>query len=206
MDHVIYFVGSGVAFFVGVAFVMLGVAISPFIAGRALQLARNLAVFIGGVLVAISAAPLDWWLYALLGALTAIWLPLEWCKAIVPRKTVITGRLGVLSIWLFASAIEMPYQITPSLPPMGNPKLLLIGDSVSAGVTEKDKGTWPKRLAQDHGIEVKDCSKMGATVGSRENKPNNSAMNRASSCWRSAATMSSARLARISSRSDLSFC
>ncbi len=42
----------------------------------------------------------------------------------------------------------------------------MIGDSVSAGVREGEEGTWPKRLAREQHIDIRDLSKMGATVGS----------------------------------------
>jgi len=42
----------------------------------------------------------------------------------------------------------------------------VIGDSVSAGMSDADKETWPKLLARQHDIDVRDFSKMGATVGS----------------------------------------
>ena len=44
--------------------------------------------------------------------------------------------------------------------------MFLIGDSVSAGMRDGEKGTWPKLLAEQHRIDVRDFSRMGATVGS----------------------------------------
>ena len=44
--------------------------------------------------------------------------------------------------------------------------MFLIGDSVSAGMSDSEKGTWPKLLAQTQNIDVRDFSKMGATVAS----------------------------------------
>jgi len=44
LDFVIYFIGSGIAFFAGVGCILLGVAFSSLVAGRAMQLARNLVV------------------------------------------------------------------------------------------------------------------------------------------------------------------
>jgi len=72
-----------------------------------MQLARNLVVLVGGVLVTISSTPLDWWLYAALGVATCIWLPLEWCNASVPKKSLIAARLVVFAIWSVALGLEI---------------------------------------------------------------------------------------------------
>jgi acyl-CoA thioesterase-1 len=166
LDPVIYFVGSGNAFFVGAAAVLLGLNISILASGRMLLLVRNLAVLIGVILVAISATPLPWELYAILALITCVWLPLEWLKARVWPKAMIAARTATLAVWLAALGMELPYHFTPTLPALENPVLFVIGDSVSAGMREREEGTWPKRLAQDRHIDVRDFSKMGATVGS----------------------------------------
>jgi acyl-CoA thioesterase-1 len=168
LDPVIYFIGSGAAFFVGAAAILLGLGISSVSSGRSLLLARNLAVLIGVVLVAISAAPLPWWLYAILALVTCVWLPLEWLKARARPKALLAARVATLVVWLIALAMELPYHFTPTLPALGNPPLFVIGDSVSAGMRDGEGGTWPKQLAQQHRIDVRDFSKMGATVGSAQ--------------------------------------
>lgn len=165
LDPIIFFVGSGLAFFVGVACILVGLT-SLVESGRAVSLARNLAVLVGGILVAISAAPLEWWWYALAASVTGVWLPVEWCKRLLPRRALVAARVAVLAVWLLALGLEVPYHVTPGLPPLDRPSLLLIGDSVSAGISDADKGTWPKRLAQQHSVDVVDCSRMGATVKS----------------------------------------
>jgi len=81
-----------------------------------------------------------------LGVATCIWLPLEWCNASVPKKSLIAARLVVFAIWSVALGLEMSYQIPPTLPALGRPTLFVIGDSVSAGMSDADKETWPKCL------------------------------------------------------------
>ncbi|MSQ94371.1 MAG: hypothetical protein EXR98_07425 [Gemmataceae bacterium] len=166
LDLAIYFVGSGLAFFVGLGSVILGVAGSASVQGRALQLARNLAVLIGGIFVAISAIPLDWWLYGLVATFTLIWLPLEWYANPAHKKIVLAARPAVLAAWLLALVMELPYHFTPTLPPLGNPTLYVIGDSISAGMTSVEQNTWPRKFEKKYEIDVGDFSQMGATVGS----------------------------------------
>jgi acyl-CoA thioesterase-1 len=162
LEALIYFVGSGLAFFVGVGMVVLGVSISPFTQRRLIGPARNLVVLLGGLFVAISAVPLNWWLYTALATLTSAWLAVEWFAT---GRRVVAARIAVAMIWVAALAIEMPYHFTPTLPALGKPKLFLIGDSVSAGMSEHEQGRWPSLFVNDHDLEVVDLSKMGATVG-----------------------------------------
>jgi len=166
LDYVIYFVGSGLAFFVGVTCILVGVAISPWTNARAISFARNMAVLLGGLLVAISAAPLDGWLYGVVAACTCVWLPIEWCNKWLPRTPVLALRVGVSSAWMIAVCMEAPYHLMPTLPALNRPTLFLIGDSVSAGMSDADKTTWPRLFAQQHPVDIRDFSRMGATVKS----------------------------------------
>jgi acyl-CoA thioesterase I len=167
LNLVIYFVGSGNAFFLGIALLVMGIGVSFLTLGRMLRLVRNLAVAVGVILIAISATPLPWWLYAILALFTLGWLSLEWRSPRVGRHVLLAARLVALAVWSAALAFELPYHFAPArLSPLGMPKLFVIGDSVSAGMKEGEQGTWPRLLAKKEGIEVDDFSKMGATVGS----------------------------------------
>ncbi len=166
LDYVIYFVGSGLAFFVGVAAILAGLAISLRAVGRAAAHARDLVVMLGGLFVVISAAPLEWWVYAVAAALTGVWLPLEWYRNILPSRVLGASRLAVLLVWLLALALEIPFHVTPALPLLNKPTLFLVGDSVSAGILESEKGTWPRLFAKQHDVDMRDFSKAGATVES----------------------------------------
>ena len=139
---------------------------SPFVRSRPLKIVRNLAVLIGGILVAISAVPLDCWLYVLLATVTVIWLPVEWFADAVGNKVLASARIAVAIVWLLALGQEVPFHFAPTLPALGKPAFFLIGDSVSAGMSDADKETWQKLLARAHDIDVRDFSRMGATVGS----------------------------------------
>jgi hypothetical protein len=199
----IYQVGSGNAFYFGVAGILLGLAISPFLPKKRLGLLRNLAVSIGGIFVAISATPLPWWFYAALTAITLVWLPLEWRKSFIPKKSIFAARMGMLLLWLTALGMELPYHFMPVLPALGNPVSFVIGDSISAGTSDGDKGTWPKLLAREHFIDVRDLSAMGATVRSARTA---SALTRVWSYLKSAATTCSAPPRPRNTATNLIFC
>src|SRR4051794_25248732 len=113
LDYVIFFFGSGFAFFVGVGGILMGLILSLRVRTRMTALARNLCVLLGCALVILSAAPLEWWLYGLAGITTCIWLGLEWTKSSWSRRTMVAARVAVLAVWLLALALELPYQMTP---------------------------------------------------------------------------------------------
>jgi acyl-CoA thioesterase-1 len=164
LDHLIFHIASGQAFFLGSGLILLGLALSA-VKSKAVLVLRDLGVLVGGIFVTVSATPLPYWLYGVLGAVTLTWLVLEWLTAKVGKKWLVSFRLALLVSWLIAIAVELPYHVMPLVPTLGRPDLFVIGDSVTAGTGDK-KTTWPRLLAQQQSIIVHDFSRMGATVAS----------------------------------------
>lgn len=156
----LWFAGSGVAFWAGGLVVLLGLFSDLFTRGRIEILFRNCALALGGFLVIISAIPLAWWLYGLLLGATLVWWFLKYQGLSSAKKF----RWLALTCWLLAFSWELPWWLMPVLPKLGKPELLLIGDSISAGISEDEKWTWPKLLSQKHQVQIRDCARMGATV------------------------------------------
>jgi acyl-CoA thioesterase-1 len=154
LDRFIYHIASGQAFFLGSALVLAGLLVSAVSGRGSLMVLRNLGVIVGGILVAVSATPLPYWLYGVVGCVSCIWLVLEWLRKKVPRRLLLSFRLAALVSWLLAVGMELPYHVTPSLTPLSVPALFVIGDSVTAGMGER----------------THDFSQMGATVTSAARK------------------------------------
>jgi acyl-CoA thioesterase-1 len=161
MSFVIFFFGSGFAFFAGVALVLLGVAVT-----RWRPRLSWVPAMLGLIVIALSAAPLPYWLYAVAGLITVVWFLAEAFRRKLARVSLIFARTGVAIVWLSAAALELPYLLGPDLDISGRPALWVVGDSVTAGLGDKKTETWPGILAHTHGIEVHDLSQMGATVAS----------------------------------------
>jgi len=164
VSWVIYFFGSGAAFFAGVGLVLAGVALVSFYRRGWSTAAANLCAFLGLALIALSATPLPYWLYGLAGAITLFWLVVERSR----RKALLRCRKWIRAatavVWLAAVAMEVPYHIAPTLPAGGRSRLYIFADSVAAGLGEPSKDTWPKLLAGSQSIDVRDHSQIGATV------------------------------------------
>lgn len=86
LDHLIYHIASGQAFFLGGGLILFGLALSATVKSKALLVLRDLGVIVGGIIVTISAVPLPYWFYGMLGFATVTWLVLEWLNAKVTRK------------------------------------------------------------------------------------------------------------------------
>ena len=158
----LYLVAGGQAFFIGVACLVVGVGLSDLAHRRGVRILRNLLVVGGVLLVGVAAPPWPLAGYLVLGMVTCIWLVGE------SRGVGWVGPLrGVMVVvWIGAGLAEGRYQIVPTPPPLGQPTLGIIGDSITAGTDDADLATWPKRLADRHRIKIHNHAVAGATVRS----------------------------------------
>jgi acyl-CoA thioesterase-1 len=166
MNWVIYFFGSEEVFFVGLGLVFAAAAFLSFYRRKWSTSASTLFVLIGLILIALSAAPLPYWLYAAAGLVSLLWLVAERVERRIFQNTRRCLRLSTVVLWSAGAVAEFPYQIAPSSEPAGRPTLYIFADSVAAGMGEASVETWPTLLARSHSIDVQDHSQMGAKVRS----------------------------------------
>lgn len=78
--------------------------------------------------------------------------------------------LRILTILLTLVAItwEVPYYRMPHLPVHNESGLYLIGDSISAGIGNKEIVCWPQLIREQHHIQIVDLSQPGATIESSQ--------------------------------------
>jgi acyl-CoA thioesterase-1 len=159
----VYHFASGQAFFSGIALVSLAVALAWKRTGRWWTRVRTVLACLGLILIAGSATPLPSWFYAVAGTLSIAWIGFEGLTSARLRSTKVGLRLAVLLAWWSGFAFELPYHFEPTLPPLRSPTVFVIGDSISAGIGG-EASTWPKLLADRHGIKVVDLSVAGLDV------------------------------------------
>jgi hypothetical protein len=70
LDHFIYHIASGQAFFLGSGLILLGLLLSVITKSKGWLVLRDLGVIIGGILVAISGTPLPNWCYGILACIS----------------------------------------------------------------------------------------------------------------------------------------
>lgn len=182
MSWLIYVFGSGLAFFIGCAFVLLAQA-GFLLANRGWRASLlSILALVGLIVVGLSAAPLSYWLYGVAGLLTLVWLAAERRRghelARNVAKTGATGskpespggvsrrllglRLAMAAVWFGAMLLEVPSHFLPRVPVLQQPVLYVLGDSVTAGIESGEQGVWPERLPPR--VEVHNFAEMGATA------------------------------------------
>ena len=166
MDLVVYLFGSGTVFFIGVGFVLVALVIFALVKRRWLTIFATVVAVVGLLLIALSATPLPYWLYAVSGGSTLLWLVAERSERERFKSARKWLRGLVAALWVICVAVEIPYRFAPTIVESGRPTLYIIGDSVTAGMSDPRKDTWPSLLAHAHSIEVVDLSQMGATLAS----------------------------------------
>jgi acyl-CoA thioesterase-1 len=166
MNWIVYLFGSGAAFFAGAGLVLAGVALAAFGRRPWMQRRASSAALFGLVFIALSATPLPYWFYAVAAAGTLGWLVAEGSKREWLRRRRVLFRAAAAALWLAGVALELPYHFLPAVPAAADPRLYLIGDSVSAGLGEAGVETWPRRLARSRAIVVTDFSQAAATTAS----------------------------------------
>ncbi|QDV37564.1 SGNH/GDSL hydrolase family protein [Tautonia plasticadhaerens] len=162
----VYHVASGHAFFTGAVCLIVAACLSYYARRRGIRTARNVLVLVGGSAVIVSATPLMPWAYLLLATVTLTWLAGEAYRKRLPDRWASRLRMSVALVWSAAMLAEVPYHLMPRVPPLGDPALGVIGDSVTAGIGGYEAVTWPALLADRNGVEVHDHSQMGANVAS----------------------------------------
>jgi acyl-CoA thioesterase I len=165
MNWIIFFFGSGAAFYSGVGLVIGAAVFLSVCERKGLVRLAVVSAFLGLLLIYLSAAPLPYWLYGVGGLISFVWLWAErsaWARLQKWRRLL---RISTVLCWSIATILEVPHVFVPTVGTVGSPRLYIFADSVTAGMGDKTV-TWPALLARTQGIEIKDFSQAGATVSS----------------------------------------
>lgn len=163
MAWLLYLFGGGLIFFVGIALVLLGVAVLAAARGKWKRRAATIAALLGALAVALSATPVSYLWYAVAAVAALTWLVGERTQGAWLARRRKWWRAAVVAAGLCGVALELPYQFAPRIETPARPTLYVIGDSVAAGTSADDRGTWPRLLASS-GVEVRDLARAGATT------------------------------------------
>ncbi len=177
---------GGDAFFTGIVLLVVAVVLANRTKWQRTR-GGSLSLIVAVLLIAASATPLPWWLYGLLAAAVIAWYGLLAARraeqgnntaegvtnAQVSSPNEPTGhrRLLLTAVLLLlivaAAGWELRWRFTPRVPLDDGGRLIILADSVTAGIGESEAVRWPELLADKNpSIEIDDRSKMGATVGS----------------------------------------
>jgi len=157
-DSILWFCAAGKSFFLGISLLIVSALLS-FMKRKPVAKYIVLLFSVCGLLaIVLSATPMN--IFLLL-----IWLTLFILTLLCQKRKAIYFGLFVF-VSLFIVALEMPYHQTKMFSIESYKAIYVIGDSVSAGMGNKDEKTWPVLLSEELDIPVINLSIAGATVHS----------------------------------------
>lgn len=160
---------GGDAFFLGLALLMTAALAAAWRDGRRIRVGFRLATIGAWIVIAASGTPLPLWFYGLGLLLTGLSF---WPRRVAPEASKSDRRFrivaGLLVCWGAAGAAwEFSYRLPPHLTDDARyDTLVVIGDSVSAGLIGEGERTWPKQFRERYLDRVIDLSAAGATARS----------------------------------------
>ena len=160
---------DGDVFFLGIAALITASVVKIFFRKTARFPLSRLGIFAGVILVGLSSTPLPLWFYCLWGIaiLGALFDRKNNLEVLSIRKNLVSIILIVLS--LIAAMAELPYHMQPSIPIGHANKIIVIGDSISAGIGNESE-LWPAILQSEIGIRVINISEPGLKVAGAAEK------------------------------------
>ena len=131
VNALVYHIASGQAFFSGVVLIHVAWLVGVRQGGRWPARARNALALAGLLLIAVSATPLPMGFYLVAGMASLAWLAAEGIEAGAAQRVRPWPRLAVLAVWWVGMAMELPYHQMPQVPRMGDPVVVVVGDSLA---------------------------------------------------------------------------
>ncbi len=160
MNWLVYHIVSGQAFFTGTVLLVFAALAST----RRRPFLNRLVVIsflIGAIAIFVSSTPIASWFAVVAGAFILAWIASRYYMQLRPW-----AAYGLAGWVLLGGILEIPYHHTPTLHQVLGRQIAVIGDSVTAGMSDDESGTWPVILAREHQLAVQDISHMGETASS----------------------------------------
>ena len=168
MNPIVLQLANGNLFFVGLVMIVAALFLRLWFEGRILGLVLRIGYIAGIVFVIFSATPLSLWLYCLwFGLCVAAALVVFSKKLSFQRKMLVSFTISLCS--LVMCLVELPYHLSPTIKASPKQLLFVVGDSISAGISAKDRA-WPDVLADISHFKVINLAKPAATVETAMNQ------------------------------------
>jgi len=162
MNPIVLQFANGNLFFVGLVMMVACLFLRLWYKSRIFGLVLRIGYIAGIVLVIFSATPLSIWLYFL-------WFGLCVTTALVVFSSKFSFQSKILLSFiillcsLVMGLIELPYHLSPTIRVSPKQTIFVVGDSISAGITPKERA-WPNVLADISHSKVINLAIAGSTV------------------------------------------
>jgi len=167
-----YQLAGGDFFLPATTLLILTVIIADVVRRRWLIMACLMVQLVAITIITLSAAALPWWFYAVWAIALLTWLVPGLFKYWKCRRAI---RAVVVLCTLVAAGMELSYRRLRPLPTAHFPRLIVVGDSITAGLGRAGETTWPVVLRSQHGVQIFDLSRAGCTVRQAANSIQTSA-------------------------------
>jgi acyl-CoA thioesterase-1 len=162
VNPIVLQLANGNLFFVGLFMIVATLFLRLWFEGRILGLVLRIGYISGIVFVIFSASPLPVWLYCMWFGLCVTAAPVVFSQKLsFQRKILMSFAVSLCS--LVMCLVELPYHLSPTIKVSPKQSIFVIGDSISAGISAKDR-TWPDVLADISNFKVINLAKPAATV------------------------------------------
>jgi acyl-CoA thioesterase I len=162
MNPIVLQLANGNSFFVGLFMIVAALFLRLWFEGRLPGLALRISYIAGIVFVIFSATPLSIWLYCLwFGLCVTAALVVFRNKFSFPRKMLTSFVVLICSLAMCLT--ELPYHLSPKIKVLPQQSIFVIGDSISAGISAKERA-WPEVLGDISHFKVINLAKPAATV------------------------------------------
>ncbi len=113
-------------------------------------------------LLGISTAAVPWWGLGMLPLSLGIWSVRGWRpERIRLQRFVTVCPVAIACVFL---TMEIGWVVRPSMSPVAERSIVVLGDSLSAGLGEGEGTPWPFQLRDWHHVQVHNLSEAGATT------------------------------------------
>ena len=113
-------------------------------------------------LLGVCTAAYPWWLLGTLLATVGVWFVHPWLAVSGKVRNAITVAPIMLSSIVVAT--EAGWAMRPAISPISERSVVVFGDSLSAGLGEKEGTPWPDQLRDRKHVAVTNLSEAGATT------------------------------------------
>lgn len=113
-------------------------------------------------LLGVSTVAAPWWVIGLLIATIALWSARKWLPQRKSLQRACVDCPVVMALGLLI--VETTWVIRPAVTPVAERSVVVLGDSLSAGLGEGEGAPWPSQLRDRHHVQVHNLSEAGATT------------------------------------------
>jgi acyl-CoA thioesterase-1 len=169
ITHVAIHFVNGNAFFVGIAVLVVSCIARISFTKPACHFLQRIGTATGAIIIGLSSTPLPIWFYFVWGVPVLLVL-FDWKnKPGDPPWRKHGASILLIVVSLIAALVELPFHIKPNVPIDQAKQIIIIGDSISAGIGNEND-LWPAILQRELNIEVANLSEPGSKVADAAEK------------------------------------